>query len=159
MISDGQIETFIHAIIFAIKNAGFENLLLTVSSMLDFIPLYDMDLLADGKMEYDSYNPPLWKLSLFRRYLLFVFKYQQDNNQDAWCGTVIKTDAQQGTEQATGASQRAIKFSRRLQKIANKPCQVFCIDITPSDHQELTKEQCLDSLHRLCISAIRRTAH
>ncbi len=116
--------------------------------MLDFIPLYDMDLLADGKMEYDSYTPPLWKLSLFRRYLLFVFKYQQDNNQDAWCGTVIKT-----------ASQRAIKFSRRLQKIANKPCQVFCIDITPSDDQELTKEQCLNSLHRLCISAIRRTAH
>lgn len=157
LINDNQVETFIRAIISAIKNAGFQDILLTVSSMLDFIPLYDIDLLNDGKMEYDSYNPQPWKLSLFSRYLLVVYKYQQDTGHNAYCGVVMKTNALSGSQEAEGVAQRAMKFSRRLRKIVERPCQIFCTEITPSG-SELTKQQCLDSLHRLCIAALRAPA-
>lgn len=157
LINDNQVETFIRAIILAVKNAGFQDILLTVSSMLDFIPLYDMDLLNDGKMEYDSYNPQPWKLSLFSRYLLVVYKYQQDTGHNAYCGVVMKTNALSGSQEAEGVAQRAMKFSRRLRKIVERPCQIFCTEITPSG-SELTKQQCLDSLHRLCIAALRAPA-
>lgn len=154
LINDDQTNMFIRAIILAIKNAGFQDILLTVSSMLDFIPLYDMDLLKYGKMEYDSYHPQPWKLSLFSRYLVVVYSYQQDKRHDAYCGAIVKTNAQSGSPEAEGLARRVARFSGRLKKIADRPCQVFCTDITPVSG-ELTQQQCLDSLHRLCLSAIQ----
>lgn len=157
VINDNQVDVIIRAIIFAINNAGFKDILLTVSSMLDFIDLYDMDLLKDGKMEYDSYNPEPWKLPLFNRYLLVVYKYKQDTEHNGYCGAVIKTNVMPGSQEVQGIAQRVMKFSRRLRKIVGRPCKIFCSEITPSG-SDPTKQECLDSLHRLCVAALRDPA-
>ena len=56
-----QIELLTHVLIHAINNAGMRDLALRISSLLDFLPLYDVDCQPDGKMIYDTYTQPEWK--------------------------------------------------------------------------------------------------
>ncbi len=40
-------------------------LALRITSLLDFLPLYDVDCRDDGNLEYDTYSQPEWKHNLF----------------------------------------------------------------------------------------------
>ncbi len=60
-----QVEVLLMAIIHAINNAEMRELALRISSMLDFLPLYDADCLENGNIEFDTYNQPDWKHNLY----------------------------------------------------------------------------------------------
>ncbi|WET40282.1 YjeJ family protein [Citrobacter enshiensis] len=61
-LEDAQIALVISAISHAINNAGMHKLSLRISSLLDFLPMYDADIKSNGEMEYDNYPYPAWKL-------------------------------------------------------------------------------------------------
>lgn len=58
LINERQIRVLVHAVIHAINNAGMQELALRITSLLDFLPLYDVDYRANDNLEYDSYTPP-----------------------------------------------------------------------------------------------------
>ncbi len=64
VVNELQIEMLARAIIHAIKMRKRE-LALRITSLLDFLPLYDVDCQENGNLEYDTYSQPEWKHNLF----------------------------------------------------------------------------------------------
>ncbi|WP_336220641.1 YjeJ family protein [Citrobacter amalonaticus] len=149
-----QIELLAHAIIRAINNAGMRELALRISSLLDFLPLYDADCMDNNKLEYDAYTQPEWKHSLFTHYLSILYRFIDETGKEHCSGAVVKAREPAGSKAAEAISRRLLDFSPRLKKMAGKPCQVFIRTLTADQAQTLTQDQCLYSLHQLRVQSV-----
>lgn len=149
LINELQIRVLVHAVIHAINNAGMRELALRITSLLDFLPLYDVDCRANDNLEYDSYTHPEWKQSLFNHYLAIIYRYTDDQGKAQFCGSVVKTRAPSGSKEAEAITRRLLDFSPRLKKLAGVPCQVFVRTLTSDKAQKLNQDQCLGALHHL----------
>ena len=149
LVNELQIQVLAHAIIHAINNAGMRDLALRITSLLDFLPLYDVDCQANDNLEYDSYTHPEWKQSLFNHYLAIIYRYTDDQGKAQFCGSVVKTRATSGSKEAEAITRRLLDFSPRLKKLAGVPCQVFVRTLTGDKAQKLNQDQCLRALHHL----------
>ena len=147
LINERQIRVLVHAFIHAINNAGMRELALRITSLLDFLPLYDVDCQENDNLEYDSYTHPEWKQSLFNHYLAIIYRYTDDQGKAQFCGSVVKTPS--CSKEAEAITRRLLDFSPRLKKLAGVPCQVFVRTLTGDKAQKLNQDQCLRALHHL----------
>ena len=106
------------AVIHAINNAGMRELALRITSLLDFLPLYDVDCQENDNLEYDSYTHPEWKQSLFHHYLAIIYRYTDDQGKAQFCGSVVKTRAPSGSKEAEAHHSPSSLF----QPTAEKAC-------------------------------------
>lgn len=157
-INELQIALIVQAIIHAINNAKMRELSLRLSSLLDFLPLYDVDCLENGSLEYDTYQQPEWKLQLFNHYLAMIYQYTDEQGKQQQCGTVVKTRSKSETKQAEAISRRLLAYSRRLSKLKDKPCQVFVKTITTDNAHPLSQEQCMRALYQLRMSVKQKAS-
>lgn len=157
-INELQIALIVQAIIHAINNAKMRELSLRLSSLLDFLPLYDVDCLENGSLEYDTYQQPEWKLQLFNHYLAMIYQYTDEQGKQQQCGTVVKTRSKSETKQAEAISRRLLAYSRRLSKLKDKPCQVFVRTITTNNAHPLSQEQCMRALYQLRMSVKQKAS-
>ena len=157
LVNELQIQVLAHAIIHAINNAGMRDLALRITSLLDFLPLYDVDCQQNDNLEYDSYTQPEWKHNLFNHYLAIIYRYTDDKGKAHFCGSVVKTRAASGSKEAEAITRRLLDFSPRLKKLAGVPCQVFIRTLTGDKTQKLNQDQCLRALHHLRVQAAHKT--
>ncbi|MFA1285724.1 YjeJ family protein [Citrobacter telavivensis] len=157
-VNELQIEILVYAIIRAIENAGMRELALRISSLLDFLPLYDADCLDHERLEYDAYAQPKWKHSLFTHYLAVLYRFTGETGKEQFSGAIVKTRVQSGSQETEAILRRLPDFSPRLKKLAGKPCQVFVRTLTANKTQTLTQEQCLRALHHLRVQSVNTTA-
>lgn len=148
-VGEWQVEVLVTAIIHAINNAEMRKLALRITSMLDFLPLYDADCLENGNLEFDIYDQPDWKHNLYDHYLALVYRYMDESGQLHDYGTVIKTRSQSGSKEAEAISRRLLNFSPRLKKLEGKPCKVFVRTLGTGKAARLTQDQCMRALHNL----------
>ena len=135
-------------------HAGMRELALRLSSLLDFLPLYDADCLDHERLEYDTYTQPEWKHALFTHYLAVLYRFTDETGKERFSGTVVKTRVPSGSKEAEAISRRLLDFSPRLKKLAGKPCQAFVRTLTADKAQTLTQEQCLRALHHLRVQSV-----
>ena len=157
LVNELQIQVLAHAIIHAINNAGMRDLALRITSLLDFLPLYDVDCQQNDNLEYDSYTQPEWKHNLFNHYLAIIYRYTDDKGKAHFCGSVVKTRAASGSKEAEAITRRLLDFSPRLKKLAGIPCQVFIRTLTGDKTQKLNQDQCLRALHHLRVQSAHKT--
>ncbi|WP_284884941.1 YjeJ family protein [Citrobacter portucalensis] len=157
LVNELQIQVLAHAIIHAINNAGMRGLALRITSLLDFLPLYDVDCQQNDNLEYDSYTQPEWKHNLFNHYLAIIYRYTDDKGKAQFCGSVVKTRALSGSKEAEAITRRLLDFSPRLKKLAGVPCQVFVRTLTGDKTQKLNQDQCLRALHHLRVQSAHKT--
>ena len=157
LVNELQIQVLAHAIIHAINNAGMRELALRITSLLDFLPLYDVDCQQNDNLEYDSYTQPEWKHNLFNHYLAIIYRYTDDKGKAQFCGSVVKTRALSGSKEAEAITRRLLDFSPRLKKLAGVPCQVFVRTLTGDKAQKLNQDQCLRALHHLRVQSAHKT--
>ena len=157
LVNELQIQVLAHAIIHAINNAGMRELALRITSLLDFLPLYDVDCQQNDNLEYDSYTQPEWKHNLFNHYLAIIYRYKDDKGKAQFCGSVVKTRALSGSKEAEAITRRLLDFSPRLKKLAGVPCQVFVRTLTGDKTQKLNQDQCLRALHHLRVQSAHKT--
>lgn len=156
MINELQIDVLVRAIIRAIDNAGMQELALRITSLLDFLPLYDVDCQQNDNLEYDSYTQPEWKHNLFNHYLAIIYRYKDEKGKAQFCGSVVKTRALSGSKEAEAITRRLLDFSPRLKKLAGVPCQVFVRTLTGDKTQKLNQDQCLRALHHLRVQSAHK---
>ncbi|WP_196210154.1 YjeJ family protein [Citrobacter sp. Res13-Sevr-PEB04-36] len=156
LINELQITVLAHAIIHAINNADMRELALRITSLLDFLPLYDIDCQDNDNLEYDSYAQPEWKHNLFNHYLAVIYRYKDEAGKVRFCGSVVKTRAPSGGKEVEAISRRLLGFSPRLKKLANVPCQVFVRTLTGDKTQKLTQDQCLRAVHHLRVQSVSK---
>ena len=157
LVNELQIQVLAHAIIHAINNAGMRDLALRITSLLDFLPLYDVDCQQNDNLEYDSYTQSEWKHNLFNHYLAIIYRYTDDKGKAHFCGSVVKTRAASGSKEAEAITRRLLDFSPRLKKLAGIPCQVFIRTLTGDKTQKLNQDQCLRALHHLRVQSAHKT--
>lgn len=155
-VNELQIQVLVHAIIHAINNTGMRELALRITSLLDFLPLYDVDCQQNDNLEYDSYTQPEWKHNLFNHYLAIIYRYKDEKGKVQFCGSVVKTRAVSGSKEVEAITRRLLDFSPRLKKIAGVPCQVFVRTLTSDKAQKLTQDQCLRALHHLRVQSAQK---
>lgn len=156
LINELQIQVLAHAIIHAINNAGMQELALRITSLLDFLPLYDVDCQQNDNLEYDSYTQPEWKHNLFNHYLAIIYRYKDEKGKAQFCGSVVKTRVLSGSKEAEAITRRLLDFSPRLKKLAGVPCQVFVRTLTGDKTQKLNQDQCLRALHHLRVQSAHK---
>lgn len=117
LVNELQIQVLAHAIIHAINNAGMRELALRITSLLDFLPLYDVDCQQNDNLEYDSYTQPEWKHNLFNHYLAIIYRYTDDKGKAQFCGSIVKTRALSGSKEAEAITRRLLDFSPRLKNL------------------------------------------
>ena len=144
-----QIELLITVMIHAINNADMRELAVRMSSILDFLPLYDVDYRDGGNLEYDSYDHPAWKRNLFVHHLAVLYRYTDADGKVQFCGTVIKTRSKPGTKEVEGISRRLLDVSPRLNKLANMPSQVLVRALSSDKNKTISADACMQALYQL----------
>lgn len=157
-VNELQIEMLARAIIHAINNADMRELALRITSLLDFLPLYDVDCQENGNLEYDSYTQPEWKHNLFSHYLAVLYRFTDEAGKEQFSGAVVKTREAKAGQQIEAITRRMIDFSPRLKKLTGVPCQVYVRTVAANNAQPLTQDQCLRALHHLRIQSTSKTA-
>lgn len=148
-VNENQIELLVTAIIHAINNADLRDIAFSLSSFLDFLPLYDVEFLADGNIAYDTYNQDGWKIALFSQHQALIYHYTDKSGQQQYAGTVIKTRSASNSDEMASISRRVLDYSHRLNKLKGEPCQVSVTTLTSDKPHSLTLEQSMRSLQRL----------
>lgn len=157
-INELQIDLLVKAIIHSINNAGMKELALRISSLLDFLPLYDADCQEKGSLEYDFYDQAQWKHDLFSHYLALLYRFTDKEGKECFSGSIVKTRTPSGSKEAQAISRRLLDFSPRLKKLAGTPCQVYVRTLAANNGQQLTQEQCLRALYHLCVQSVKTPA-
>lgn len=156
LVNELQIEVFAHAIIRALDNAGMRELAIRITSLLDFLPLFDADCKDSENLEYDAYAQPDWKHALFSHYLAVLYRFTDETGAALFSGAVVKTRDPSGSKEAEAISRRILDFSPRLKKLAGKSCEVMVRTLTADKSQRLSQDQCLHALHHLRVQAIKK---
>ncbi|WP_318369687.1 YjeJ family protein [Enterobacter sp.] len=149
LINDTQMRLLVNVIILAMNNAGLRAILDSVSSILDFLPLYDVDCKDKGQLEFDTYQHPEWKHALFNYYLTLMYLYKNEQGEEQACGTVIKTRTPSNSKEAQSIAKRLLRYSNRLRKLENIPCKVLVRTLVADKPVTLTQDQCLHAVHSL----------
>ncbi|AYW21857.1 hypothetical protein DTA24_25935 [Klebsiella sp. P1CD1] len=148
-IDDLQIEALIIGIQQALKTVGDLELVKYLSSNMDFLMCYTVDLTTQPNIDYQQYPQEEWKLNLFSHYLGVLYCCETDEGKKIVSGAVIKTSAPHLSELENNVVMQLIEKSPKLKAIHAElaPCQIFSTIIPSQPGRMLSLEECLRPLH------------
>lgn len=133
----------------SLKNAGDNELIKNLTSSLESLMLYALDLTNNKNVDYQQYIQDEWKLNLFSHYLGVLYCCDTEAGRKIISGAVIKTNAAHPSEQENSVVMRLIEKSPKLKEVHAKhqPCQIFSQIIPSQPGRMLSLEECLRPLH------------
>ncbi|HDZ1108759.1 TPA: hypothetical protein RRU35_002086 [Klebsiella pneumoniae] len=148
-IDDRQVEALIIGIQQALKTVGDQTLFQYLSSNMDFLMCYTVDLTTQPNIDYQQYPQEDWKLNLFSHYLGVLYCCETDEGKKIVSGAVVKTSAPHLSELENNVVTRIIEKSPKLKAMHAElaPCQIFSTVIPSQPGRMLSLEECLRPLH------------
>ena len=148
-IEDKQVESIIVGIQQALKNVGDQMVIQYLSSNMDFLMCYTVDLTTQPNIDYQQYPQEDWKLNLFSHYLGVLYCCETDEGKKIVSGAVVKTSAPHLSELENNVVTRIIEKSPKLKAMHAElaPCQIFSTIIPSQPGRMLSLEECLRPLH------------
>ena len=148
-IDDLQIEALIIGIQQALKTVGDLELVKYLSSNMDFLMCYTMDLTTQPNIDYQQYPQEEWKLNLFSHYLGVLYCCETEEGKKIVSGAVVKTSVPHLSELENNIVMQLIEKSPKLKAMHAElaPCQIFSTIIPSQPGRMLSLEECLRPLH------------
>ncbi|WP_368818264.1 YjeJ family protein [Klebsiella variicola] len=148
-IDDLQIEALIIGIQQALKTVGDLELVKYLSSNMDFLMCYTMDLTTQPNIDYQQYPQEEWKLNLFSHYLGVLYCCETGEGKKIVSGAVVKTSVPHLSELENNIVMQLIEKSPKLKAMHAElaPCQIFSTIIPSQPGRMLSLEECLRPLH------------
>lgn len=148
-IDDLQIEALIIGIQQALKTVGDLELVKYLSSNMDFLMCYTMDLTTQPNIDYQQYPQEEWKLNLFSHYLGVLCCCETGEGKKIVSGAVVKTSVPHLSELENNIVMQLIEKSPKLKAMHAElaPCQIFSTIIPSQPGRMLSLEECLRPLH------------
>ena len=148
-IDDLQIEALIIGIQQALKTVGDQELVQYLSSNMDFLMCYTVDLTTQPNIDYQQHPQEDWKLNLFSHYLGVLYCCETDEGKKIVSGAVVKTSAPHLSELENNVVMWLIEKSPKLKAMHAElaPCQIFSTIIPSQPGRMLSLEECLRPLH------------
>ena len=148
-IEDRQVEALLAGIEYTLKTVGDQAFIQYLSSNLEFLMCYAVDLTTQPNIDYQQYPQEEWKLNLFSHYLGVLYCCETDEGKKIVSGAVVKTSAPHLSEMENSVVVRLIEKSPKLKAMhtALAPCQIFSTIIPSQPGRMLSLEECLRPLH------------
>lgn len=148
-IDDLQIEALIIGIQQALKTVGDLELVKYLSSNMDFLMCYTVDLTTQPNIDYQQYPQEEWKLNLFSHYLGVLYCCETEEGKKIVSGAVVKTSVPHLSELENNIVIQLIEKSPKLKAMHAElaPCQIFSTIIPSQPGRMLSLEECLRPLH------------
>lgn len=148
-IDDRQEEALIIGIQQALKTVGDQTLIQYLSSNMDFLMCYTMDLTTQPNIDYQQYPQEEWKLNLFSHYLGVLYCCETGEGKKIVSGAVVKTSVPHLSELENNIVMQLIEKSPKLKAMHAElaPCQIFSTIIPSQPGRMLSLEECLRPLH------------
>ena len=133
----------------ALKTVGDLELVKYLSSNMDFLMCYTVDLTTQPNIDYQHYPQEDWKLNLFSHYLGVLYCCETDEGKKIVSGAVVKTSVPHLSELENNVVTRLIEKSPKLKAMHAElaPCQIFSTIIPSQPGRMLSLEECLRPLH------------
>ncbi|EIX9079368.1 YjeJ family protein [Klebsiella variicola] len=148
-IDDMQVEALIIGIQQALKTVGDQEVIQYLTSNMDFLICYAVDLTTQPNIDYQQHPQEDWKLNLFSHYLGVLYCCETDEGKKIVSGAVVKTSAPHLSEMENSVVMRTIEKSPKLKAMHAElaPCQIFSTIIPSQPGRMLSLEECLRPLH------------
>ncbi|EMG2023251.1 hypothetical protein LT23_02493 [Klebsiella pneumoniae] len=148
-IDDMQVEALIIGIQQALKTVGDQEVIQYLTSNMDFLICYAVDLTTQPNIDYQQHPQEDWKLNLFSHYLGVLYCCETDEGKKIVSGAVVKTSAPHLSELENNVVTRLIEKSPKLKAMHAElaPCQIFSTIIPSQPGRMLSLEECLRPLH------------
>ncbi|MRE39614.1 hypothetical protein GIJ60_12435 [Klebsiella quasipneumoniae] len=148
-IEDRQVEALLAGIQQALKTVNDQAVIQYLSSNMDFLMCYAVDLTTQPNIDYQQYPQEDWKLNLFSHYLGVLYCCETDEGKKIVSGAVVKTSAPHLSELENNVVTRIIEKSPKLKAMHAElaPCQIFSTVIPSQPGRMLSLEECLRPLH------------
>ncbi|HGO4830061.1 TPA: YjeJ family protein [Klebsiella pneumoniae] len=148
-IEDRQVEALLAGVQQALKTINDQEVLKYLSSNMDFLMCYTVDLTTQPNIDYQQHTQEDWKLNLFSHYLGVLYCCETDEGKKIVSGAVVKTSAPHLSELENNVVTRIIEKSPKLKAMHAElaPCQIFSTIIPSQPGRMLSLEECLRSLH------------
>lgn len=148
-IEDRQVEALLAGVQQALKTINDQEVLKYLSSNMDFLMCYTVDLTTQPNIDYQQHTQEEWKLNLFSHYLGVLYCCETDEGKKIVSGAVVKTSAPHLSELENNVVTRIIEKSPKLKAMHAElaPCQIFSTVIPSQPGRMLSLEECLRPLH------------
>ncbi|MGY1103282.1 YjeJ family protein [Klebsiella pneumoniae] len=148
-IEDRQVEALLAGVQQALKTINDQEVLKYLSSNMDFLMCYTVDLTTQPNIDYQQHTQEDWKLNLFSHYLGVLYCCETDEGKKIVSGAVVKTSAPHLSELENNVVTRIIEKSPKLKAMHAElaPCQIFSTIIPSKPGRMLSLEECLRPLH------------
>ncbi|HBV6544010.1 TPA: hypothetical protein MD366_004755 [Klebsiella pneumoniae] len=148
-IEDRQVEALLAGVQQALKTINDQEVLKYLSSNMDFLMCYTVDLTTQPNIDYQQHTQEDWKLNLFSHYLGVLYCCETDEGKKIVSGAVVKTSAPHLSELENNVVTRIIEKSPKLRAMHAElaPCQIFSTVIPSQPGRMLSLEECLRPLH------------
>lgn len=148
-IEDRQVEALLAGVQQALKTINDQEVLKYLSSNMDFLMCYTVDLTTQPNIDYQQHTQEDWKLNLFSHYLGVLYCCETDEGKKSVSGAVVKTSAPHLSELENNVVTRIIEKSPKLKAMHAElaPCQIFSTVIPSQPGRMLSLEECLRPLH------------
>ena len=148
-IEDRQVEALLAGVQQALKTINDQEVLKYLSSNMDFLMCYTVDLTTQPNIDYQQHTQEDWKLNLFSHYLGVLYCCETDEGKKIVSRAVVKTSAPHLSELENNVVTRIIEKSPKLKAMHAElaPCQIFSTIIPSQPGRMLSLEECLRPLH------------
>ncbi|PDP96352.1 hypothetical protein CGQ19_14895 [Klebsiella quasipneumoniae] len=148
-IEDRQVEALLAGIQQALKTVNDQAVIQYLSSNMDFLMCYTVDLTTQPNIDYQQHPQEEWKLNLFSHYLGALYCCETEEGKKIVSGAVVKTSVPHLSELENNVVMQLIEKSPKLKTMhtALAPCQIFSTIIPSQPGRMLSLEECLRPLH------------
>ncbi|HFQ6794446.1 TPA: YjeJ family protein [Klebsiella quasipneumoniae] len=148
-IEDRQVEALLAGIQQALKTVNDQAVIQYLSSNMDFLMCYTVDLTTQPNIDYQQHPQEKWKLNLFSHYLGALYCCETEEGKKIVSGAVVKTSVPHLSELENNIVMQLIEKSPKLKAMHAElaPCQIFSTIIPSQPGRMLSLEECLRPLH------------
>ena len=148
-IEDRQVEALLAGIQQALKTVNDQAVIQYLSSNMDFLMCYTVDLTTQPNIDYQQHPQEDWKLNLFSHYLGVLYCCETEEGKKIVSGAVVKTSVPHLSELENNVVMQLIEKSPKLKAMHAElaPCQIFSTVIPSQPGSMLSLEECLRPLH------------
>lgn len=152
-----QCEIIMQAIIQALRQHSTQEHIESLTSNLDFLPLFDMESQDTNRVNYTAYTQQPWKIKLFKNHIGIIYCCKTGSQQDAILGAVVKCNALPGSPELESIAMRMATLSERLAGVLTASCKIESVILPAAEDAILTVEECLRPLNN-AINTLRHDA-
>lgn len=151
-VDDTQAGAMLVGIQQALQNSGDEKLLTYINSHLDHIILYATDLTGMPRIDYQQFEYPEWKHTLFSHHLAVLYCFETEQGERILSGAVIKTSVEPRSEREISIARLLAEKCPKLKAFSDKyPMTQVITRVIPAPQGKIaTIDECLLPLRTFC---------